>query len=94
MAPDAPDSRAVRTRLRKSLAPRVRAAVRAGLAVAWLLVAVAVCLPSMDVMELVRRPEVEGPAVMLILGATVWAFARPARQSRSLRLSVALAHAM
>lgn len=90
MAPDAPNGRAVRTRLRKSLAPQVRAAVRAGLAAAWLLIAVAVCLPSMDVMELVRRPEVVGPAVMLIGGATVWAFARPARQALSLRLRVAL----
>ncbi|MDW6058976.1 HAMP domain-containing sensor histidine kinase [Streptomyces sp. FXJ1.4098] len=90
MTPDAPNTRAVRTRLRKSLAPQVRAAVRAGLAAAWLLVAVAVCLPSVDVMELVRRPEVEGPAVMLIGGATVWAFARPARQALSLRLRVAL----
>ncbi|MEU5025644.1 sensor histidine kinase [Streptomyces milbemycinicus] len=89
MAPDAPNSRAVRTP-RKAVAPHVRAAVRAGLTVAWLLIAAAVCLPYVDVLELVRRPEVEGPAVVLILGATVWVFARPARQTLSLRLRVAL----
>ncbi|MES4902757.1 MULTISPECIES: HAMP domain-containing sensor histidine kinase [unclassified Streptomyces] len=89
MAPEAPNAREARTR-REAVTPHVRAAVRAGLTAAWLLVAAAVCLPYVDVLELVRRPEVGGPAVMLVVGATVWAFARPVRQALSLRLRFAL----
>ncbi|MDX3228826.1 HAMP domain-containing sensor histidine kinase [Streptomyces sp. ME19-01-6] len=89
MAPEAPNTPAARPR-RKAITPHVRAAVRAGLTAGCLLIAAVVWLGYADAVALLRRREVGAPAIMLIAGATVWAFSRSARRALSLRLRFAL----
>ncbi|MFI1847433.1 sensor histidine kinase [Streptomyces sp. NPDC020480] len=64
--------------------------IRVGLTTAWLLIAGAVFLPYAAVVERLRQPEVGAPAIMLLAGATVWAFSRSVRRTLSLRLRFAL----
>ncbi|MDT0547781.1 sensor histidine kinase [Streptomyces lonegramiae] len=64
--------------------------IRVGLTAAWLLIAGAVFLPYAAVVERLRQPEVGAPAIMLLAGATVWAFSRSVRRTLSLRLRFAL----
>lgn len=69
---------------------RKSSALRVGLTAAWLLIAGAVFLPYAAVVERLRQPEVAAPAIMLLAGATVWAFSRSVRRTLSLRLRFAL----
>lgn len=65
-------------------------ALRVGFAAACLLVATAVCTRYPDAVDRLRRPEVGAPAIILLVGATVWAFSRSVRRALSLRLRFAL----
>ncbi|OMI41176.1 sensor histidine kinase [Streptomyces sparsogenes] len=65
-------------------------ALRVGLAAACLLVATAAYARYPDAVDRLRRPEAGAPAIMLLVGATVWAFSRSVRRALSLRLRFAL----